>query len=133
MHCVLPEISGCLRGVLGVWSALQVAHAEQLSEKKQAIQRYSLDKQLPYKSKVVSGAPERIRTSDLCLRRAALYPAELRVLCYTLSSFCLYLQGASQPQPIEPERLPCSKSTKPLHKISQNCYTRYNYRAMDTS
>src|ERR1700682_3650435 len=25
------------------------------------------------------GAPERIRTSDLCLRRAALYPAELRV------------------------------------------------------
>ena len=26
-----------------------------------------------------SGAPERIRTSDLCLRRAALYPAELRV------------------------------------------------------
>ena len=24
------------------------------------------------------GAPERIRTSDLCLRRAALYPAELR-------------------------------------------------------
>ena len=26
------------------------------------------------------GAPERIRTSDLCLRRATLYPAELRVL-----------------------------------------------------
>ena len=26
-----------------------------------------------------NGAPERIRTSDLCLRRAALYPAELRV------------------------------------------------------
>src|SRR3954469_14557522 len=25
-----------------------------------------------------TGAPERIRTSDLCLRRAALYPAELR-------------------------------------------------------
>ena len=28
----------------------------------------------------ISGAPERIRTSDLCLRRAALYPAELRAL-----------------------------------------------------
>ena len=27
-----------------------------------------------------SGAPERIRTSGLCLRRAALYPAELQVL-----------------------------------------------------
>gem|GEM_PF-4262420 len=26
----------------------------------------------------IVGAPERIRTSDLCLRRAALYPAELR-------------------------------------------------------
>ena len=25
------------------------------------------------------GAPEEIRTLDLCLRRAALYPAELRV------------------------------------------------------
>jgi hypothetical protein len=28
----------------------------------------------------VFGAPERIRTSDLCLRRATLYPAELRAL-----------------------------------------------------
>lgn len=27
-----------------------------------------------------AGAPDRIRTCDLCLRRAALYPAELRVL-----------------------------------------------------
>ena len=27
---------------------------------------------------LVNGPPERIRTSDLCLRRAALYPAELR-------------------------------------------------------
>lgn len=26
------------------------------------------------------GAPDRIRICDLCLRRAALYPAELRVL-----------------------------------------------------
>ncbi len=28
----------------------------------------------------LNGAPERIRTSDLCLRRATLYPAELRAL-----------------------------------------------------
>jgi hypothetical protein len=27
------------------------------------------------------GAPEGIRTPDLCLRRAALYPAELRAQC----------------------------------------------------
>jgi hypothetical protein len=26
------------------------------------------------------GAPDRIRTCDLCLRRATLYPTELRVL-----------------------------------------------------
>ena len=31
-------------------------------------------------SKEKYGAPDRIRTCDLCLRRAALYPAELRVL-----------------------------------------------------
>ena len=79
MHCVLPEIFGCLRGVLGALSALKVAHTEQLPQKVQAIQRHSLDKHLFYTIKVVSGAPERIRTSGLCLRRAALYPAELRV------------------------------------------------------
>src|SRR3979490_2152640 len=28
-----------------------------------------------------SGAPDTIRTCDLCLRRATLYPAELRVRC----------------------------------------------------
>ena len=32
----------------------------------------------------VFGAPDRIRTCDLCLRRAALYPAELRALCRTI-------------------------------------------------
>jgi hypothetical protein len=32
------------------------------------------------------GAPDRIRTCDLCLRRAALYPAELRVLFRILNA-----------------------------------------------
>ena len=36
-----------------------------------------------YVQLIGNGAPMRIRTSDLCLRRAALYPAELWVL-YTL-------------------------------------------------
>ncbi len=31
------------------------------------------------------GAPDRIRTCDLCLRRAALYPAELRVLALAMT------------------------------------------------
>ena len=57
MHCVLPEILGCLGGVLGVWRALIVAQDEQFPEKVQAIQQYSLDKHLSYKSKGVSGAP----------------------------------------------------------------------------
>jgi hypothetical protein len=33
----------------------------------------------------VDGAPDRIRTCGLCLRRATLYPAELRVLALGLS------------------------------------------------
>jgi hypothetical protein len=32
-----------------------------------------------------SGAPDTIRTCDLCLRRATLYPAELRVRCGSFS------------------------------------------------
>ncbi len=32
----------------------------------------------PNPTKAKAGAPDRIRTCDLCLRRAALYPAELR-------------------------------------------------------
>ena len=34
----------------------------------------------------IYGPPERIRTSDLCLRRAALYPAELRAENFLLLS-----------------------------------------------
>ena len=33
----------------------------------------------------VTGAPDTIRTCDLCLRRATLYPAELRVRCGSFS------------------------------------------------
>ena len=33
---------------------------------------------ISFKKNILIGAPERIRTSDLGLRRAALYPAELR-------------------------------------------------------
>ena len=44
-------------GDLGVQRALKVAHDEQPSQKVQAIQRYSLDKQQIYKIERVSGAP----------------------------------------------------------------------------
>jgi hypothetical protein len=36
----------------------------------------------------IPGAPGEIRTHDLCLRRAALYPAELRAL---LASFIIVI------------------------------------------
>jgi hypothetical protein len=45
------------------------------------------------------GAPDTIRTCDLCLRRAALYPAELRVLNFLprnlLINTMLYALGKS--------------------------------------
>ena len=46
----------------------------------------------PSRSKVIEGigAPDRIRTCDLCLRRATLYPTELRVL------------GSREPRPNAP-------------------------------
>ena len=37
------------------------------------------NKKPPYGGFLMFGAPDRSRTCDLCLRRAALYPAELRV------------------------------------------------------
>src|SRR5262245_28310626 len=38
----------------------------------------SLAQEQTSQSEVAAGAPDKIRTCDLCLRRAALYPAELR-------------------------------------------------------
>jgi Shikimate dehydrogenase substrate binding domain len=38
-------------------------------------------RQTPFARSMSGGGPDTIRTCDLCLRRAALYPAELRVLC----------------------------------------------------
>jgi hypothetical protein len=38
------------------------------------------------------GAPDTIRTCDLCLRRATLYPAELRVRCGSFSRLPCYRQ-----------------------------------------
>ncbi len=40
---------------------------------------------LPVRTSMENGAPDRIRTCGLCLRRAALYPAELRVPMVPLS------------------------------------------------
>src|SRR4051812_37840773 len=46
------------------------------------------------------GAPDTIRTCDLCLRRATLYPAELRVLAaHGLGGFPTRLMASGQPLP----------------------------------
>src|SRR3546814_20373008 len=50
------------------------------------------------------GAPERIRTSGLCLRRAALYPAELRVLDRPRPPGSTRLAKAAEPRPSERAR-----------------------------
>ena len=72
---------------------------------------------------VSNGAPERIRTSDLCLRRATLYPAELRAH-YETQKFTRFvnitnqiltdLAELSQPQFV----MGVSLKTAPLSKIN---------------
>jgi hypothetical protein len=52
-----------------------------------------------------AGAPDTIRTCDLCLRRATLYPAELRVQWGSFSR----LAGSGQPLPPSPARLICGR------------------------
>ena len=44
------------------------------------------------KCRQVVGAPDTIRTCDLCLRRATLYPAELRVRCGSFSRLAVRRQ-----------------------------------------
>jgi hypothetical protein len=49
------------------------------------------------------GAPDRIRTCDLCLRRAAFYPAELRVLLKVRRHIA---EAGRAPQPAFVRRIP---------------------------
>ncbi len=84
---------------------------------------------------VCSGAPERIRTSDLCLRRAALYPAELRAQNFLYATYRIisslplpssratptWLAPLSQPKITDFGRSPRAKYTsrKPLGSPSR--------------
>ena len=57
--------------------------------RKDVLEQAVLANGAPYQGFAVlyaNGAPDRIRTCDLCLRRAALYPAELRVPCLARSA-----------------------------------------------
>ena len=45
----------------------------------------------------LNGAPDTIRTCDLCLRRATLYPAELRVLAKAEGASSLKVRLAQTP------------------------------------
>src|SRR6185437_489343 len=66
-----------------------------------------------------TGAPDRIRTYDLCLRRAALYPAELRVQERAQEKWIPVFRGArdqNNPRAIA-QRRPWSKSRqRPLNR-----------------
>ncbi len=58
----------------------------------------------------IFGGPDRIRTCDFCLRRAALYPAELRVrICFQglITSRRLMLRDCAQIVPTGIESLDC--------------------------
>ncbi len=57
------------RGSIGSWREILWNKRAASKEKAREIKHFTEN----------TGAPERIRTSDLCLRRAALYPTELRV------------------------------------------------------
>jgi site-specific DNA recombinase len=67
-----PSASRWTRKKFASWARKACCCAR--SSPPQAQKRQALECPVLYRS----GAPERIRTSDLCLRRAALYPAELR-------------------------------------------------------
>ena len=55
-------------------------HANKTPVRRMNFHDFSRRTLVPFKSDFkMCGAPERIRTSGLCLRRAALYPAELQV------------------------------------------------------
>ena len=64
----------------------------------------------------IIGAPETIRTFDLCLRRAALYPAELRARGRAIMTYVLSLWQMINPgHTILPER--------PVYKVwGRECY-----------
>src|SRR5205809_1047607 len=63
------------------------------------------------------GAPDRIRTCDLCLRRAALYPAELRVRGRPLKRAGLRSASRSRTRAQEAScvlELSCAAVTQPM-------------------
>lgn len=78
----------------------------------QGIRSRQIPKGPAMRALLVSGAPEGIRTPDLCLRRAALYPAELRAHPANHTSFgcCVRtpLCGLSPPPGAPPAGRSCA-------------------------
>lgn len=78
---VTDRTIGTKKTTLAIWAGSSVVLSRGSSDmRKRRVRMATL--QLPFKALGIFeiGAPDRIRTCDLCLRRAALYPAELRVL-----------------------------------------------------
>ncbi len=96
--CFRSAVTGLLRiGLLGCLGGLAFAPETQVIQG------------------VRNGAPDTIRTCDLCLRRATLYPAELRVL-YGGGPDLFPTRLAAPRQPLTrkpPERLP---RPQPMHR-----------------
>src|SRR5262249_30258399 len=73
-----------------------------------------------------SGAPDRIRTCDLCLRRAALYPAELRVLQAAVYSAVVRESLARFDR--EATRATREPGARPHRRASKPCASTPSYR-----
>src|SRR5579862_659636 len=65
------------------------------------IQRHTENRRVASACQVIerAGAPDTIRTCDLCLRRATLYPAELRVRCASFSRLARHRQWPREAPP----------------------------------
>ncbi len=75
-----------------------------------------------------NGTPERIRTSDLCLRRATLYPAELRAqnLWVTVPR-CLVRDGLTARCAVNAPRL-CRVRLLALHGKERSAGRKQRFR-----
>jgi len=72
-------------------------------------------------SKGKSGAPEKIRTSGLTLRRRSLYPAELRARLTRILHFGEFLHGARRHRAI---RRVVDDAEEEADGLGRLCYTR---------
>src|ERR1700709_816210 len=76
---------------------------------------------------VPSGAPDTIRTCDLCLRRATLYPAELRVRAIDLAD---WRRGGNVPVKVSARQLCARRSACSSKSAARLGASRHSLRSL---